>query len=308
MNKKLQELFNLKRFPYRINWEITQQCNFDCEYCSNCFTVNKTPLPNTYQPIELKNIFDQTGISWLILITGGEPFLYPDFVGICNELTQKHHLQITTNLSLKEVYDFADTINPDKVFNISASYHRMTRNSVKAKKEFIDKCHYLIDRKFKIIVNLIAYPPIIDTIESDVFMFKNEGIDTMLFGYRGIYNSKQFPAAYSESELDLIRKYAIDETEIKIATNDLNYYGYYCEAGSKYFSLSQNGDIGRCFTLPKKIGNLFEGKFKPDTLLKPCISKQCNDCYNGPASITNKKANWAKVILEKKRYQKPLDL
>jgi len=103
----------------------------------------------------------------------------------------------------------------------------MVRKSVEMKKDFIDKCHYLIDRNFKIIVNLIAYPPIIDTIESDVLMFKNESIDTMLFGYRGIYNSKQFPAAYSESELDLIRKYAIDETIYRVLV-----------VSSRFFSLN----------------------------------------------------------------------
>jgi len=304
MIKKHLHTFDLTQYPYRINWEITQQCNFSCAYCSNYETVNKVTPPKVYSPAEIASFFEQTGKQWLILITGGEPFLYPDFVDVCKELSKHHFLQITTNLSSSELYRFGDIIPPDKVFNISASFHHYYRKEENEKKEFIKKCHYLLARNFRLIANLVAYPPLVDTIENDIATLKSEGIDSMLFGYRGIYQGKQYPYAYSPHELELIKKYAIDETELKIATNSLNYYGQYCEAGSKYFSMLENGDIGRCFTLNKKLGNIFDGSFKLSDKLRPCIAQQCTDCYNGPASITKKKASSLKIWLEKKQYFK----
>lgn len=304
MKTELIHKFDLRQYPYRMNWEITQQCNFECEYCSNSNTVNKTNPPRVYTPSEIATFFNQTGKEWLILITGGEPFLYPDFVNVCKVLSLIHFLQITTNLSSVDVYEFADTIAPEKIFNISASFHYYYRSSENEKKEFIKKCHYLLERNFKLITNLIAYPPLISIVENDIAMLESEGIDTMLFGFRGIYGGKRYPYEYNADELELLKKYAIDDTELKIATNSLNYYGYYCEAGSHYFSMKENGDIGRCFTLPKKIGNLFDGGFNTHEILRPCIAKQCTDCYNGPASITNIKANWFKIWHEKNTYKK----
>ena len=304
MIKKHLHTFDLKQYSYRINWEITQQCNFSCAYCSNYVTVNKVTPPKVYTPAEIASFFEQTGKQWLILITGGEPFLYPDFVDVCKELSTHHFLQITTNLSSSELYRFGDSIPPDKVFNISASYHHYYRNDEHEKKEFIRKCHYLLERNFKLIANLVAYPPLLDTIENDIALLGSEGIDTMVFGYRGIYNNKQYPYAYQENELALIKKYAIDETELKIATNELNFYGHYCEAGSRYFSLDQDGDIGRCFTLPKKIGDFFDGGIPDGEKLRPCLATQCTDCYNGPASVTGKKASAISIWNEKRRYKK----
>jgi len=295
--------YDLRKFPYRINWEITHQCNFSCPYCSGYETINKTH-PAIYSPHDLSAFFDKTGVSWLLLISGGEPFLYPHFVDVCYNLSRNHHLQITTNLSCHEVYEFADKINPEKVFNISASYHRYERAMTESHNDFLDKCRYLQKKGFNLIVNFVAYPPLIDTVENDIGFFESEGFDTMLFGYRGLYNGKNYPYEYNEKELELLEKYAVDDTEIKIATNSLNYYGLYCEAGSHYFCINQNGDIGRCFTLPKKIGNLFESDFPMNKKPYPCIAKQCKDCYNGPASITMQKASKLNIYLEKRLYKK----
>ncbi|MBN2776020.1 MAG: radical SAM protein [Bacteroidales bacterium] len=296
--------YNLKKFPYRINWEITQQCNFNCSYCSNAATVNKTPPPLVYAPIQLSEFFLRTGRNWLILITGGEPFLYPNFVDVCHELSKNHHLQITTNLSSSKIFEFAEKINPDKIFNINASYHHEIRADNDLHQDFLKKCIILKDNGFPILVNLIAHPSFINTVKTDAEYFTKLGLECIIFGFRGTYKNKTYPQAYKNSELDLIKSFSQDDTEIKIALNKLNFYGYYCDAGNRYFGLKQNGDLIRCFTLSKKIGNLFTGDFPKKLESHPCISHQCTDCYNGVASITNKKASFFSIYREKKRYNK----
>lgn len=308
MNKKEQlSAYSLRKFPYRLNWEITQDCNFRCSYCSNP-VVNKSDPPSLHSPEEIKSFFDRTGVQWLILITGGEPFLYPNFVNVCSELAKNHSLQITTNLSRPEVYEFANKISPKKVFNISASYHREERHRPGLKDDFIKKSLELKNKGFNILINILAYPPLIHTVENDIAMFESQGLETMLFGYRGTYKGKKYPEAYTRDELELLKKYAIDDTEIKIAFNQLNYYGRYCAAGSSYFSMDQHGNLGRCFTLTKKIGNLFDGDISLNHKAKPCIATQCEDCYNGPASITKRKASGFSIWLEKRKDKMRRDM
>lgn len=45
----------------------------------------------------------RTGQKWCMGITGGEPFLYPDFINICNQFVKNDiTLYIDTNLSIEK--------------------------------------------------------------------------------------------------------------------------------------------------------------------------------------------------------------
>lgn len=99
--------------PNMITWFINERCNFQCSYC---FYKPNENL-QIKKPIDLAKIsegFNHLNKEWQINITGGEPFLEKNFVGICNEITKKHSLSILTNLSTNNVFDFADCINPEK--------------------------------------------------------------------------------------------------------------------------------------------------------------------------------------------------
>ncbi len=302
--KHRTEIFDLSKFKNRINWEITHQCNFNCSYCCNSNASKNSVHPAIFTPIRIKDFFDKTEKEWLILITGGEPFLYPNFVEICNLLQERNYLQITTNLSHQDVLKFASKIDPSRVFNISASYHHEIRNNTSSKEKFINNCLLLKEKGFPLLVNLIALPWLINTIEDDIMLFHKNNIETILFGYRGMYENKIYPDSYTNAELELIKKYAYDETEIKIALDKMSFYGQYCDAGINYFGLKQNGDIIRCYSLPKVIGNLFKGNFPKTKRSKPCISNKCYDCYNGVAAVKNKKAGYFKIKNEIKNYKK----
>lgn len=302
MKISLDNLYGINEHSYRINWEITSNCNFKCEYCSNYKIVNKTNNIKTYSPKELSHFFDLTGVSWLIMFNGGEPFLYPNFVEVCSELSRKHFLQLNTNLSNAKVHEFADKIYPEKVLNINASYHRNEILRYRLQEDFLQKCLYLLNKGFKVMVSMVAYPEYIHLISEDIEMFGNNGIETVLFGYRGVYGGKQYPFAYDQNELEIIKKHSIADIEIKIAKKQMNYYGYYCDAGRLYFIMKQNGDLGRCSALPKKIGNLFDLDFPPFGKRRhPCIAEQCRTFYNGPLSVTSNRANLFKIWFEKRK-------
>ncbi|MGM0650350.1 MAG: radical SAM protein [Bacteroidota bacterium] len=304
MDKSQIGVNQLKKYPYRINWEITRKCNFTCPYCSNDEQSKYIKEPHPAQE-RIINVFDKTGISWLILITGGEPFMYPGFVDLCEGLQKKHHLQITTNLSSPGVYDFANRIDPDKVFVISASFHVIEREKQNMVKDFVDKCQYMQDKGFNVLANYLAYPPLLHRMEKDLAMLNANGIETFVLTFRGKYNGKNYPGSYTKKEIDMILKHTIDpDIEYKVAQQKFNFQDHYCEAGSKYFFINNEGDISRCATLTKKTGNIFSDPIPVDNSPAPCIADNCRDAYIGAAAVKKQKANKINCLLEKRKYRK----
>ena len=63
-------------------------CNFRCRYCF----VPAAALGAKIQPFgtaeQWAQGFAATGRRWLLHITGGEPFVYPQFVPLCRALTR----------------------------------------------------------------------------------------------------------------------------------------------------------------------------------------------------------------------------
>ncbi|HXK82228.1 MAG TPA: radical SAM protein [Bacteroidales bacterium] len=302
MDGDLLNKYNLKNFTYRMNWEITRKCNFSCSYCVNKQGFNEFETP-VFSPEEIAGFFKNTSKEWLILITGGEPFTYPNFAEVCQKLAENHYLQITSNLSLPEVYDFADIVNPQKVFMLSASFHSLERKEKAAREEFFNKCNYLKNKGFNVVVNYITHPDSMDKMEEEIACINNKGFETFAIILRGMVGEKSYPEAFSENDMKIIKPHVIDfDIETKAAFGKLNYYGHKCEAGSKYFFVKPNGDVSRCATLQKKIGNLFDGTIVSDKQELPCIANNCNDVYCGLASVLPQKANRFRINKEKKKY------
>jgi len=104
----------------KFTWDMTSYCNFKCDYCFFSQTgwenlKAKQGRDRTPEEIEeaWKYIFDKYG-SCYISITGGEPFLYPEFTEIIFRILKYHKLHITTNLSMP-LEDFIQKISPEKV-------------------------------------------------------------------------------------------------------------------------------------------------------------------------------------------------
>lgn len=81
------------------DWNLLSTCNYRCAYCFHSPEVLGSKLETFATPDEWRAAFDATGKRWLIHITGGEPTVYPDFLELCEALTQRHCISINTNLS-----------------------------------------------------------------------------------------------------------------------------------------------------------------------------------------------------------------
>jgi len=304
MHRSLLETYKLTDYPFRINWEITRVCNFSCPYCVNR-QGESDAIQYVFNPDEIAEFFNRTGQQWLILITGGEPFVYPRFAEVCRELTRNHYIQITSNLSHPDVVFFSEQVDPGKVFLISASFHATERRSEKLRNEFIERCILLKNKGFNVLINYIAHPDTFKQLDEDIQHFTNLGFGCFTLALRGRVNGLNYPESYTSEQWDIINKYALDtDIEKKAAYGNLNFYGRYCQAGKYYFFMKPDGSVSRCATLQKSCGNLFEGSFTPGPEIRPCIAINCYDVYCGLAALSGKKASLFAIHSEKKRYSK----
>ena len=117
----LEENSKKVKCEMEINWVINDFCNFNCEYCYPDAKMNKF--------IGLRDIskivdgFRRTGLKWLIYITGGEPFMFPRFVDLCEKLTKEHIISVNSNISHADVFHFAERINPERLRCVHCSLH-----------------------------------------------------------------------------------------------------------------------------------------------------------------------------------------
>ena len=120
-----------------VNWLVNDTCNFSCEYCYP--GAKKNQFAGLRDTQAIVDAFDRTGWRWLIYLTGGEPFLMPNFVELCQGLTQKHFVSINTNLAHRDVYRFIETVSPERMRCVHCSLHMAEREKRGLVDDFIKK-------------------------------------------------------------------------------------------------------------------------------------------------------------------------
>jgi len=269
---------NLKPDIY-IQWNMLRECNFSCDYCIVNAThgiVREIDIPRVVQR------FDKLNKTLLIYLTGGEPFLIPNFTELVQELTKKHFIILSTNLSVVNACKkFLNTIDPGKVLEIVFSLHILER---KKRGDDLNELVQLVkmfqEKGFKITGNYVAHPSFIGRIEKDIGFFGSHGIRILPEFFWGTYNGKQYPVnkgriSYSKKDFELITKFNPDAK-----TQLYNIRNSFCQAGSAGFAINHNYEVFMCNLIPKKLGD-FYGEWHVFQKVIRCINKYCNCPLNG---------------------------
>jgi len=270
---------NLRNPPYDawLIWAPTYQCNLDCDYClsentRNLVTCDKPSKLHikTYDinVSALKNTLNNSNRIYRIDFTGGEPFLAPNMVEACIELTKKHFIVFNTNLTSKKVKEFAEKINPERVLFITASCHIKALERMNLLSRYIDNFLLCKNRGFDIRAIEVGYPPLLKEINKYKKFFLEKGIGLSFCPYMGRYKGKFYPDSYSEKELKI---FGLTEKRI----NQFYQYGKFCNAGYNVGITQPNGDISYCVAISKSLGNIYEGIKFNDKLIR-CPTKFCN--------------------------------
>lgn len=261
-----------------FDWHLTNRCNFYCEYCHPHIrkVLNSGFLTEPDYETIIKR-FNDIDKPCLIHMSGGEPFLYPNFVKMCKGLTEHHYISINSNLSVHTIPQFVEDVNPKKVTLITAAIHQIERER-QGKKLDDYVIHYKMfrDKGFNIKALYIVFPPLVKVLGQHIKYLKESGVDNLIAKvFKGVYNGKRYPESYTVEEQEEIIKHAGDYKFNKpYMEGQMTFTGQLCTAGMSSFKINVNGDVQRCASVKGNYGNLYEGTFNPTEKPTPCTANR----------------------------------
>lgn len=263
---------------FSFNWDITLICNYRCPYCwfygkwAELKTRNKIltvkELINAWN-----NIYARYGMV-KVSITGGEPFLYPNFAEFIKELSQLHKVEIITNLST-DIQQFVKVINSENV-NVNPSFHPLFADFDK----FIERVLLLKENRLLQCVSYVAWPPQISRIGYYTDKFRHYGISISIQSFFGEYKGLRYPDAYTEEDKEIILPQIGKRGGKPFQTEPFKTKGKLCAAGQRYGVIHPDGKVLRCGGINSCegvsiVGNLFEERFKLFDEASPCTFEIC---------------------------------
>jgi len=292
-----------------LSWRIAGKCNLSCEYCYNHPSERAKPsIRHLLREIErrrerisqvgifglikalvlrikekkirtsmidipaLLNTLDKTNKIFRITLSGGgEPFLIKNIITLCVEITKKHYLSINTNLTSKKIEEFCDKIDPQRVIKIHASLHIKELERLNLLDVFAHNFLLCKEKGFNIEVRAVAYPKLFNEADKYRELFKKKGMEFTFDRFRGIYNGKEYPAAYTEQELA-----AFNIKHDALLDMLLCSKGTMCNAGYNAAVVWANGYVMSCGNIPEKLGHIYKGiRFKNSLIKCPIMHCGC---------------------------------
>jgi MoaA/NifB/PqqE/SkfB family radical SAM enzyme len=228
-----------------ITWFLGKRCNFDCSYCSSYTHDNYSPHLKKEKAFHFLDQLEMYSIEqkkdFKLQITGGEPFVHPNFLEILKYAKEKNkitQLLVTTNGSLPlHIYEKSS----EYLTNITVSLHLEQSDSVI--NDTVDKIINLNQiKKWFINVNLMALPgklqllkAIIEKFEFNKVKFVLRKIDPPNEHNKTTIRKQDLPDDFS-IEIDE-KDFSQNKIKKKNDWNEvLNFDQYYSEEELKFFN------------------------------------------------------------------------
>jgi len=288
----MEKTIETKKYEKIAMWMLNMECNFECPYCFyedsqrnlkqkvGCWLMEKVPALNRYKtefisPGAAKEYFDNTGFKWLIVLSGGEPFVYPKFIELVEALGEKHQVIIGTNLSLP-VDKFIEKIKPESVHSFYASLHlgERERHGLSVD-EFLRKAVKLTRAGFKVEIDYVMYPPLIPRFKAIHDRFQAEGLYVEAKVFRGVYQGRIYPESFTKEEREMFYDFIPSEVDRAASFGNLSFKHIPCTAGKNLIRIFPNGTVTRCPHDSEKLGNLFTGELRLHKKVKECSVPFC---------------------------------
>ncbi|MBN1823121.1 MAG: radical SAM protein [Endomicrobiales bacterium] len=291
----VQPALKRKTPPHKVffTWEITYACNFDCTYC-HAPKHGRPNVPATAYPglQAWKDVWDRMYAEYggcEIVVSGGEPFYYPDFTELALYMTEKHIMEFTTNLSW-DVAKFERRIEPKRA-RFGTSFHPQHIDI----REFIKKANVLRMSGYELWVNFVPWPPFLPKMREYKDVFEKEGMKLVLQPFLGDYEGKRYPQGYTGEEKMTLGIFT-DEANVKAVdfktTNESIKKGKLCRMGENYAFIHPDGGTDRCCRdKTVKLGNVLDGTFRLLDEPQPCRADECN-CWR--CMLVETEPDWVK--------------
>jgi len=277
-----------------VSWNLGTFCNYNCSYCwpeTHSAKYDFKSLP-VYQ-LALDNLV-ATAIEFnfkeiYISMLGGELTAYKYFIEFLKYINSidgiKFKINLVTNLSpsIKYWNEFIEhTKNID--ISLTASYHSEFADV----NSFLEKIKFIESQNMSITPSIVMSPSFFDKLVPIAKEIKSNH-NKFIFLFQ--YNERDIDPSYTSEMIDIVnelnnsddvkrftietkeKKHLIDNANILLGMNFVNYSGWDCEAGFNSIIIDKQLNVRRCWTgVDMPIGNL-KSDFKLER--KKCITSAC---------------------------------
>ena len=268
-----------------ISWNMNTSCNYRCGYCTQRFLDDRgrwaSDLPRFLAA------FARLPGAWEIKLSGGEPFVHPEFLSAVRGLAELGWtVSVVTNFSAKpdKLAAFLDAAGP-RLGVLSASLHldyvaiddaSNTPRKPDTLTQFIARCQYVLGRLpagASLCVTCVATHEALPLLPGLADSFKNAGVTFK------VQPEKQGRAVVDYEPAQLRQLVALGGHNLtgQVAPD---FGGQPCWAGSRYFIVDDRGEAYRCYPARRyrveRLGNLLDGSFALSAGPTPCRYRYCN--------------------------------
>jgi hypothetical protein len=253
-----------------VSWNMNTTCNYRCSYCTQRFIDNRKQWARDV-PRFVEAFLALPG-DWEIKLSGGEPFLHPEFGALVARLAQGgRRVSVVTNLSAGEaaLADYlASTAARPGVF--SASLHL----EYVAPEAFLDKlCWVAARHPAPVVATCVATRAALPRLPALIAQFAARG--------------QTLRVQPEKQDRDVI-DYEPSEREALVAMGGHNgtgmvdpcFEGRLCWAGARYVIVDHRGAAWRCYPARRykveSLGNVLDGTFRLRSEPAPCRYAYCN--------------------------------
>lgn len=263
-------------YDYWLLWSVEDRCNLDCEYCISNTKKSIAEVSEINISALTRNL-NATNKKFLITFTGGgEPFLVPNIIEACQEITKNHYISFNTNLTAERVEEFCEEIEPQQVLFIVASLHIEELEKWNLLEKYIHHFKLFQKKGFNIIAMEVAHPPSLNKVQTYRDFLRERGVDLTFSPFIGKYGGKVYPDSYVDKEY---RTFDLDRN----CASRFRQKGKLCNAGYNVAQVNGNGDIRPCLNLQESLGNIYDSiTFKKDILRCQFDFCECPPSVYGP--------------------------
>lgn len=271
----------------KVDWQLSNVCNFDCPYCPDGTKNGTSGWPSLKQCFNSVDILNEKG-KCEFTFSGGELTMWNEFPNLCSYIKQNLNNKINLITNGYRSYSYWERLNVDTIFY---SWHPTSKLNIKR------WCNNINQNKKNNRVFVLMYPDVWDKVVNDFeYMKKNlVNYESLELKYVDERNRK---INYNDDQLNFIKNNSvlnfsypkdpsytvvIDNIEkhipiSEILTKKLNkFYGWKCNAGVKNIVFQINGNVSSTSAcrVGNSLGNWHIGYFKFSEKPLNCNVQNC---------------------------------
>lgn len=256
-----------------LEWELTTRCNYDCSYCTQrqYAALSWGDCRDDVVDAVLRLLRSRRG-SWLVKLSGGEPFLHPRFLEIAGAIAAMgHRVSTTTNFSVPQrvLQRFLDVAGGQLEY-LTASVHL---EQVRDLPGFVEKARWFQKAKpasARFVVTTVGVESALEPLRSLAGTFDAAAIP---FEVAPLKDGTSFVTYRDPAFVRFMESRPLGRVE-EIRGSRL--VGTLCHTGSQFVRITLDGDALRCYNLQPRfaLGNVLEGVRWLDGP-KPCLAREC---------------------------------